>query len=59
MGKCEECSCKQGHKMSCPTQKITVYVEPTAKERAANYMRLKDGFKDVVKQCTLERTKPT
>ena len=45
--------------MSCPTQKITVYVDSTAKERAANYMRLKDGFKEDVKQCTLERTKPT
>ena len=45
MEKCDKCGCKKGHKISCPTQKSTVYLEQTAKERAYNYMSLKKGFK--------------
>jgi hypothetical protein len=44
MEKCDKCGCKKGHKMSCPTQKIVINIELTAKERAANYMKLKKGF---------------
>ena len=46
MEKCSKCGQKNGvHKMGCETRKITINIEITPKERAANYMRLKKGFK--------------
>ena len=46
MEKCSKCGQKNGvHKMGCETRKITINIEMTPKERAANYMRLKKGFK--------------
>lgn len=43
--KCKYCGQKDGvHKMGCETRKITVNLELTPKERAANYMKLKKGF---------------
>jgi len=45
MVKCKYCGQKDGvHKMGCETRKITVNLELTPKERAANYMKLKKGF---------------
>lgn len=43
--KCKYCGQKDGvHKMGCEIRKITVNLELTPKERAANYMKLKKGF---------------
>jgi hypothetical protein len=33
MEKCDKCGCKKGHKMSCPTQKITVMIDDTGKTK--------------------------
>jgi hypothetical protein len=46
-GVCKYCKQSKGiHKMSCPKMKIQVDISSEAKERARNYMRLKDGYVD-------------